>query len=219
MESARQTDIPTARLPQHPPGHLLVVSGPSGVGKGTLVAALLRNPDLRLTRSISCTTRPPRPGERDGVDYFLLDDPTFVEEVHAGQFLEHARYGHYRYGTPRQFVDDMLARGQDVILVIDVQGALQIKQNRADAVFIFILPPTMEELAQRLTRRDTESADDIRERLSIAHQELKDLWHYDYQVLNDQVEPAVQKLQAIVIAERCRISRRQEGDSHEHEAT
>lgn len=205
MDSASQTDPARAAAPPTDPGNLIVVSGPSGVGKGTLVNRLLKLAGPRVVRSISCTTRPPRSGEQDGVDYFFVAPQVFHDKVADHEFLEHARYGSHCYGTPRRFVEEMLGRGQDVILVIEVQGALQIQHARADAVFVFISPPSMDELANRLAVRDTESAAAIQERLAIARQEMEHLWHYDYEVVNDEVDAAVDKLRAIIIAERCRI--------------
>lgn len=208
MSSARQTDIPPVKSSIPAPGHLVVVSGPSGVGKGTLVNALLQRTDLDASRSVSCTTRPPRPGEKHGVDYFFISPEAFERRVEQQEFLEHALYGSHRYGTPRQPVEDMLARGRDVILVIEVQGARQIRSLRPDAVFVFICPPTPEELVQRLTGRHTETPEAVQERLRIARQEMEHLWHYDYQVINDRVEAAEDRLRAILIAERCRIRNR-----------
>src|SRR5690606_21539315 len=141
--------------------------GPSGAGKNTLLNAVLpRIPDLKY--SVSATTRPPRPGERDGVDYFFLDDAAFDAMIARDEFLEWAEFAGYRYGTPRRFVEECLAQGYVVITDVDIQGARQIKEKMPDGVFVFLLPPSMEELQRRLESRGTESAEAISRRLKIA---------------------------------------------------
>lgn len=210
MESSRSKtatgplDRATRSLKQ---GLLIVVSGPSGVGKGTIVKELVkRQPELVV--SVSVTTRSPRPAERDGVDYFFRDEETFMRMVAEGDLLEYAQFvnGLY-YGTPRAFVEEAVARRQDVILEIDVKGAIQVKERWPDGVFIFLLPPSMEELEARLIKRRTEAAEAIRQRLSVVTDELNFLPLYDYQVVNDDLEAAVAKLQCIIKAERCRVNR------------
>lgn len=189
-------------------GLLLVISGPSGAGKGTVCRALMaRHPEV--VYSVSATTRKPRPGEIDGVHYFFVDREKFEAMIAADELLEWAMVyenGNY-YGTPRQAVLDNLAAGKDVILEIDVQGALQIREKFTDAVFIFILPPSMEELKNRITGRGTETAESISKRLACAETELHYVQKYDYCVINDVVEKAVEKLEAIIIAEKCRVQR------------
>ncbi|NPV27711.1 MAG: guanylate kinase [Firmicutes bacterium] len=187
-------------------GILLVLSGPSGAGKGTLCKALLQKcPEL--TYSISVTTRSPRPGENHGVNYFFLSTAEFQDMAERGELLEWAQvYDHY-YGTPRKFVEETLASGRDIILEIDIQGARQIKEKFPAGVFVFVMPPSLEELAVRIVKRGADSEEEIRKRLSCASDELSHVTDYDYVVLNDEVTRAVEKLKAILIAERCRVSR------------
>lgn len=184
-------------------GNLIVLSGPSGVGKGTICTALRKiTPDLIY--SVSATTRSPRAGEVDGVNYFFKTREQFQELIASDQMLEYAEYVGNFYGTPRQFVDETLESGKDVILEIEVQGALKVKQKFPEAVFIFLLPPTLNELKNRIVTRGTECEDVINNRMSVAIDEIKLLEHYDYAIVNDQVETACTKIQSILIAERCR---------------
>ncbi|HEY9898427.1 MAG TPA: guanylate kinase [Pantanalinema sp.] len=188
-------------------GMLIVISGPSGVGKGTLVKALsAQTPGLNL--SVSVTTRAPRQGEEEGKHYFFRTEEQFQEMVEKGELLEYAQFvsGLY-YGTPRAYVEEQIRNGQDVILEIDVKGAIQVKERWPHGVYVFLLPPTMEELEARLVKRQTEAAEAIRQRLSVAVDELNFLPLYDYQVVNDDLAKAADKLQAIISAERCRVSR------------
>ncbi len=183
-------------------GLLLVVSGPSGVGKGTLMKLLLeKNPNLRL--SVSATTRSPRPGEVDGESYFFLTRPQFDALIAENGFLEYAIYGENCYGTPKKMVEDARAAGQDVILEIEVQGAMQIREKCPDAVLIFILPPSYEELENRLIGRHTESAEVVERRLAAAKRELLQAGKYDYAVVNDQLETAAEQLLAVIEAAKC----------------
>lgn len=187
-------------------GLLIVVSGPSGAGKGTVCSAYLeRNPHAIL--SVSVTTRKPRVGEKEGVNYFFRDKETFLKMVENGEFLEYAEvYGNY-YGTPKKFVEEKLAAGRDVILEIDIQGALQIKDRFPEAVFVFIIPPSMEELKKRIVKRGTEDAEAIYRRFQSAYKELNYISRYNYVIINDTVDSAVAKLEAIVLAEKCRVDR------------
>ncbi len=187
-------------------GLLVVLSGPSGAGKGTLCKQLLKElPNLRY--SVSATTREPRPGEVEGKDYYFVSRAQFDAMIDAGQMLEHAEFcGHY-YGTPWHAVEQAITAGTDVILEIEIQGALQIKQRFPQGVFIFILPPSLDELASRIKKRGTESSDVIQQRLNEAVRELEYVSEYDYVVVNDQVELAVEKLTAIIKAEKCREKR------------
>lgn len=186
--------------------NLLVVSGPSGVGKGTLVSALLELvPDICL--SISVTTRPPRGQERHGQDYFFITPAEFTEMIASNKLLEYAYVHENYYGTPKQFVLDKIAAGADVILEIDVQGALQIKQQMPEAVLIFIAPPNLEELEKRLRTRAQDSPDAIAGRLRTSQEELKLIHEYDYLVENHCLEEALLRLKSIVIAERCKLAR------------
>ncbi|MBI6545688.1 MAG: guanylate kinase [Cyanobacteria bacterium NC_groundwater_1444_Ag_S-0.65um_54_12] len=186
---------------------LIVISGPSGVGKGTLVKELIRRqPELLL--SISVTTRAPRPGEQEGIDYFFRSEEEFMELVASDALLEYTQFvnGLY-YGTPRTFVEETIKQGRDLVLEIDVKGAIQVKERWPQGVYIFLLPPTMAELQVRLAKRQTEAAEAIRQRLSVAVDELNLLPLYDYQVVNDDLATATAKLAAIWQAERCRVSR------------
>jgi len=190
-------------------GLLIVVSGPSGAGKGTLCQALLaRNPNLRF--SVSVTTRPPRAGEVDGVHYFFWPEERFVEEVPKGYFLEWAMvYGRY-YGTPVTQVEEARRAGLDVLLDLDIQGARQVKQKLPDAALVFILPPSLEALDERIARRATESEEERRLRLDAALGFIRAAPEFDYVVVNDDLEKAVSELEAIIVAERCRASRQLE---------
>jgi guanylate kinase len=189
-------------------GLLLVISGPSGAGKGTIVKALQRAiPSLHL--SISATTRLPRCGEVDGVDYYFLERDTFNIMIEEGQLLEWAEvYGNY-YGTPRQYVQDVLEQGKDVILEIDIQGALQVKEKLPEAVLLFIAPPSKEELQMRLFGRKSDSREEIEKRLKCMAGEMKLAGGYDYFVVNDSINRATDSIQAIILAEKCRAWRRQ----------
>ncbi|WP_027717218.1 guanylate kinase [Desulfovirgula thermocuniculi] len=193
-------------------GVLLVLSGPSGAGKGTVCRALVeKEPNIRL--SVSATTRKPRAGEVDGVNYFFVTRERFQEMIKAGELLEWAEvYGNY-YGTPRKAVEEALQEGYDVLLEIDVQGGLQVKEKFPEAVLIFLLPPSRAALVERLTGRGTDSAEEIRRRLRWASTELQSLYRYDYVVINRRVEEAVATIQAIITAEKCRPQRVQLDES------
>lgn len=187
-------------------GFLLVISGPSGSGKGTISQALLkRNKDIIF--SISATTRKKRVNESDGVNYFFISEENFEDMVENDEFLEYAHvHGNY-YGTPRDFVINEIEKGEIVLLEIDVQGALQIKKNYKNVIFIFLLPPTMEELRNRIVKRGTETEDDINLRFKNAFKELDFVGEYDYFVVNDEVDQAVENIENIIKAERLRVKR------------
>ncbi len=185
-------------------GKLFILSGPSGAGKGTICKALLAETDLEL--SVSMTTRNPRAGETDGESYYFVSKNEFLRKIEASGFLEYAEvYGNF-YGTPKQPVIDKLSAGTDVILEIDMQGALKVKENYPDGVFIFILPPSMSELRKRLTGRGTETAEAIEMRLGETLKELSYIDKYDYCVVNGQLEEAVARVKAIVTAEHSRVT-------------
>jgi guanylate kinase len=187
-------------------GILVVISGPSGVGKGTVCAAL-RQAAPELVYSVSATTRAPRAGETEGVNYFFKTREQFQQLIDNEEMLEWAEYVGNYYGTPRRFVEEALASGKDVILEIEVQGALKVKQKFPEGVFIFLMPPSLSELQKRLVTRGTDSEELIASRLSVARDEIKLLEHYNYAVVNDRVECACEKIKAIIMAEHCRRER------------
>ncbi len=197
-------------MKQNRKGLLLVISGPAGVGKGTINISLIsRNSDIRM--SVSATTRPPRPGEIDGVHYFFKTDEEFQDMINKGAFLEYMRvFNTHYYGTPKSFVEQELAEGRSVILEIDVQGAMRVKAAYPDAVLIFIAPPSMSELKSRLIHRGTESSEAIDRRFETAYQEMKYIDRYDYVVVNDILDLAIARTEDIIVAERCRVSRNSE---------
>lgn len=184
-------------------GKTFIICGPSGVGKGTVVARLLAS-DPTLYFSISATTRAPRPGEEDGVHYHFLTKEKFESWIAAGDFLEHAQFVGNLYGTPRLFVDQAMERGEDVLLDIEIQGAEQVRQKRPDAVRIYVAPPSWEELERRLIGRGTEDMEKVRSRLARGKEEFAAAKDFDYFVINDTVEHAVEEIRAIMTAEHCR---------------
>ncbi len=187
-------------------GFLVVISGPSGVGKTSFCTQLLR--ERRDTvRSISATTRAPRPGEQDGRDYFFYDRAEFEARVKAGEFLEYAEVHGYGYGTPKRFVEESIEQGKIVLLNIDVQGGLAIKAGHPDGVYIFVYPPSLESLRERLRARNQDDGAEIARRLSNAPGEML-RWHeYDYVVVNENLKKALSQVSAIVEAERSRVGR------------
>ncbi|NLV89062.1 MAG: guanylate kinase [Tissierellia bacterium] len=187
-------------------GFLLIISGPAGTGKGTVCKELLkRNEDIVF--SVSATTRQPRVGEVDGVNYYFVSKEKFESMIENNEFLEYAYVHTNYYGTPKKFVMDQIEKGEIVLLEIDVQGALQIKKNFSEAVFIFLLPPTMEELKNRIVKRGTETEEDINRRYENAFKEIDFVGNYDYFVINDVVEDAVSDIEAIIKAEKLRVKR------------
>lgn len=187
-------------------GLLIVLSGPSGVGKGTVCSAL-RKRMPELIYSVSATTRAPREGEKEGVNYFFKTVSEFKRMIENDELIEWAQYVGNYYGTPRKFVEETLKKGKDVLLEIEVQGAMQVKKKFPQGVFIFLVPPTMEDLKMRILNRGTETKDSIIHRLNVASDELKQIQHYDYVVINDEVEKACERIQAIIMAEHCRRDR------------
>ena len=188
-------------------GKTFIVSGPSGVGKSTVLPALLERRKT-LSFSDSATTRDPRPGELDGIHYHFMDVESFRKWIAMDQFLEYAEYVGNFYGTPKRFVDEAMDQGRDVILDIEVQGAIQVTSKRPDTVRIFIAPPSWAELERRLTERGTDSQDKIQKRLLRAKVEFQTAHTYDYFVINDTVENAVNELDAIMTAEHCKPKER-----------
>jgi len=189
-------------------GVLLVLSGPSGTGKGTVCKVVRDSMGERLAYSISATTRKPRVGEEHGREYFFFSKEEFEALRDQNGFLEWAQVYDNYYGTPRAFVEEVLASGRDCILEIDPQGALQVRKATDEAVLVFIAPPSLEELRARLTGRGTEAPEEVEKRLSCAEAELAYSNQYDYLIVNDEVEKAAEKMKAILMAERCRINRK-----------
>lgn len=187
-------------------GFLLVLSGPSGSGKGTVSESLMKNND-DIIFSTSVTTRTPRPGEVNGENYFFATREEFEKMVENDELLEHAFVHTNYYGTPKKFVFDEIEKGEIVLLEIDVQGALQIKEKYKEAVFIFLIPPTMDELRSRLVKRDTETEDEIETRYKNAFKELDFVGEYDYFVINDVIDNAVKDIETIIAAEKLRVKR------------
>ncbi len=188
-------------------GQLIVLSGPSGAGKSTVVAELM-NQRENLHFSVSYTTRAPRMGEQDGVNYHFISREAFQDMIHRGELLEWAEYVDHRYGTGAREVQEQLDLGRDVLLDIEVRGAAQVKEKRPDALLIFIIPPSFEELSRRLHRRNTDREEVIQGRLEKARAELAAAEEYDYLVVNDKVSGAVEEIQAILTAAECRVERR-----------
>ncbi len=185
-------------------GLLFVISGPSGVGKGTIrESLLLKLQDIKM--SISATTRTKREGEIEGRDYFYLSPKDFAARLENDEFLEYAAVYSNMYGTPRKYVLDNIEKGYDVLLEIDIQGALKVKEKMPEGVFIFIQPPSVETLVQRINGRGKDSPESIQARLAACQEEMAMVNHYDYLVINDALEEAVDKVQSIIIAERCRV--------------
>jgi guanylate kinase len=188
---------------------VLIVSGPSGSGKSTLVEKILELPGTML--SISCTTRQPRKTEGDGRWYNFVTESEFQQMVARGDFLEYAQvFGKNWYGTPRKSIDDALAQKKDLVLEIDVQGALQVKHKLPGAVAVFVLPPSRAELENRIRARGQDSEDEIARRLERARQEMLNYSSYDFAIINDDLERAGKEVQAIAIGSRCRVERNEE---------
>ncbi len=187
-------------------GVLIVISGPSGAGKGTICKALLEK-HKNIYISVSATTRSPRNGEVDGVNYYFLSKEVFKEKVEKNGFLEYANVHGNFYGTPKVNVEKMLEEGKDVILEIDIQGALQVKENFSEGVFIFILPPSMGELKQRIIKRGSETEESLMTRFKNAYKEINYVSKYNYAVVNDTLDLAVSKVESIIAAEKCRVDR------------
>lgn len=188
-------------------GELIVLSGPSGAGKSTVISRLLQQrSDIHF--SVSFTTRKPRAGEVDGVNYNFVDAPEFERMIRDGELLEFAQYVGNYYGTSLKVIRDHLEKGTDVLLDIEVQGAASVREKCPEAVTIFLIPPSMEELAARLSFRGTDDAATVQKRLEQARREYQDIPQYDYLVVNDRVETAVEEIISILTAESCRINKR-----------
>ncbi len=188
-------------------GLLVVISGPSGVGKGTVRKALFALEKHNLEYSVSMTTRLPREGEKDGVDYFFVTKEQFEKNIAEGKLLEYAEFVGNYYGTPIDYVEERLAKGKEVVLEIEVQGAMQVREKMPDAVFIFIVPPSRQALRDRITKRATETEEIINKRMSKAEREFGMAHKYDYIVVNDTVENAADRIMAIIRAEHAKTER------------
>jgi len=188
---------------------LIVVAGPSGVGKGTVCARVFDSlEDLKF--SVSATTRKPREGEVDGVNYFFVSQTHFDDMIKKGEFLEYADVFDNKYGTPKEYVFNELESGKDVLLELDIQGAMMVMESCKDAVFIFILPPDIRELNQRLTNRGTESQEQLNLRINKAKVEIGYAEKFDYIVVNEKVELAAEQIKSIITGEKCKTERNQE---------
>lgn len=188
-------------------GLLIVLSGPSGVGKGTVRKEIFSQNDTAFEYSISMTTRKPREGEVDGVDYFFKTREEFESLIEQDKLLEYAEFVGNYYGTPVDYVRETLDKGKDVFLEIEVQGARQVREKFPDGLFIFLVPPSLSELKNRIVTRGTETEDVINNRMNAAREEIEMMNLYDYVVENDHVEHACERIKAIVVAEHCRIER------------
>jgi guanylate kinase len=188
-------------------GLLIVLSGPSGVGKGTVRKAIFERDDNEFQYSVSMTTRPMREGEVDGVDYYFRTKEEFEAMIEAGEMLEYAEFVGNYYGTPLTYVNQTLDEGKDVFLEIEVQGAQQVKEKVPDGVFIFLTPPDLAELKARIVGRGTDSPEVIEERMRVARQEIEMMALYDYAVVNDEVFKAVDRIKDIIVSEHYRVDR------------
>ncbi|MED3552245.1 guanylate kinase [Cytobacillus praedii] len=188
-------------------GLLIVLSGPSGVGKGTVRKEIFSQPDTAFEYSISMTTRSPREGEVDGVDYFFKSREEFEALIEQDKLLEYAEFVGNYYGTPVDYVRETLEQGKDVFLEIEVQGARQVREKFPDGLFIFLVPPSLSELKNRIVTRGTETEDVINNRMTVAKEEIEMMNLYDYVVENDQIERACDRIKSIVVAEHCRRER------------
>ncbi len=197
-------------IKQKKTGQVIVISAPSGAGKDTVVKELMKNnPDSRWV-SVSATSRAPREGEQEGVDYYYLSKEEFEQKIEEGYFLEYTNYAGNYYGTPKEYIEKKINKGIDVILIIEIEGAANIKKLIPEAVFIFIMPPSLKELVRRLKKRGTEDNEKILKRFHAAYQEINEVTKYNYVVVNDKLEDAVNKVESILNAEKCRVDRIEE---------
>ena len=191
-------------------GQIIVISAPSGAGKGTIIKRLLENDSKNRWLSVSATSRQPREGEKEGINYYYLTEDEFKDKINNGYFLEYTNYAGNYYGTPKEFIKEKINNGIDVILEIEIEGANNIKKLIPEALFIFIMPPSLKELVKRLKNRGTETNEKIMKRFNVAYKEVNEVKKYNYVVVNDEVEKAVDKVEAIIKAEKCRVDRIEE---------
>ena len=190
-------------------GQLIVVSAPSGAGKDTIVKELVkRNKNFWI--SVSATSRKPRKGEKEGVDYYYMSKEEFEKNIEEGFFLEYTKYADNYYGTPKKYIKDHLDQGKDVILIIEIEGAANVKEMLPESLLIFIMPPSIKELVRRLKKRGTEDNDKLLKRFHKTYKEINEVTKYNYVVVNDKIEDAVDKIEAIIKAEKCRVDRIEE---------
>jgi len=191
-------------------GQIIVISAPSGAGKGTIIQELLKRDNKTRWLSVSATSREMRPGEKEGVNYYYITKEEFEKKIKDGYFLEYTNYAGNYYGTPKEYIKEKIDKGIDVILEIEIEGATNIKKLIPEALFIFIMPPSLKELVKRLKGRGTESNEKILKRFHEAYKEINEVKKYNYVVVNDEVENAVEKIEAIIKAEKCRVDRIEE---------
>ena len=191
-------------------GQIIVISAPSGAGKGTVIAELLKNDNKSRWLSVSATSRAMREGEKEGVNYYYITEEDFKEKIENDYFLEYTNYAGNFYGTPKEFIKQKLEEGIDVILEIEIEGATNIKKLIPEALFIFIMPPSLKALITRLKKRGTESNDKIIKRFHEAYKEINEVTKYNYVVVNDDLEDTVNTIESIIKAEKCRVDRIEE---------
>lgn len=197
-------------IKQRKTGQLIIVSAPSGSGKDTVVKKLMEKSTAPIWVSVSATSRKPRNGEVEGKDYYFLSKDDFKEKIDEGFFLEYAEYAGNYYGTPKKYIKEKLDQGIDVILIIEIQGAKKVKEMLPESLLIFIMPPSLKTLVKRLKRRGTDSNEKIIERFHTAYKEINEVTKYNYVVVNDILDDAVDKVDAIIKAEKCRVDRIEE---------
>ena len=191
-------------------GQIIVISAPSGAGKGTVIAELLKNDNKSRWLSVSATSRTMREGEKEGVNYYYLTEEEFKKKINEDYFLEYTNYAGNFYGTPKEYIKKHLEKGIDVILEIEIEGATNIKKLIPEALFIFIMPPSLKTLVKRLKGRGTESNDKIIKRFHEAYKEINEVTKYNYVVVNDEIQDTVNTIEAIIKAEKCRVDRIEE---------
>ena len=191
-------------------GQIIVISAPSGAGKGTVIAELLKNDNKSRWLSVSATSRAMREGEKEGVNYYYITEDDFKEKIENDYFLEYTNYAGNFYGTPKEYIKNHLEQGIDVILEIEIEGATNIKKLIPEALFIFIMPPSLKTLIKRLKKRGTESNDKIIKRFHEAYKEINEVTKYNYVVVNDELKDTVNTIEAIIKAEKCRVDRIEE---------